>query len=145
MQSIVADISELAVMQSIVPELTVANLPVSIKWYEELGFRVELEGVRDERGLQWASLSRNKRSVWLLREDISRHAAGSGCGITFYLQVEDVDRAYANLIAAGIKTDDAPANRWYGLREFIVRDPDGFCWAVNQSIPPDQCPPRPTR
>jgi uncharacterized glyoxalase superfamily protein PhnB len=143
--SIIADISELAVMQPIVAELTVKDLQKSINWYKELGFVVELEGVRDEQGLQWVSMNRNRRSVWLLREDISRHDAGDRCGLTFYLQVEDVDKVYRHLTSKGIKIQDEPGNRWYGLREFVVYDPDGFCWAINHTIPPDQCPPRPTK
>lgn len=142
MPSIVTDIAELAVMQSIVAELTVSDLAASVDWYRALGFKLELEGVRDDKGVQWVSMSRNGRSVWLLRRDISRHQTGQGGGVTFYLQVEDVDALHQQLEARGVRHEE-PGNRWYGLREFIAYDPDGFCWAINQSIPPQDCPPRP--
>jgi uncharacterized glyoxalase superfamily protein PhnB len=130
-------------MQQIIAELTVQDIPTSMEWYKALGFSVELTGIQDEQGLQWVSMGREGRAVWLLREDISRHEAGSGSSVTFYLQVDDVDRLYNVLVDQGIQPDTRPQNQWYGLRDFVARDPDGFCWAINQSISPDECPPHP--
>jgi uncharacterized glyoxalase superfamily protein PhnB len=130
-------------MQPIIAELTVDDVNVSIQWYQELGFEVELEGIEDDEGLQWVSMNRDGRSVWLLRADISRHSADHLPRITLYLQVEDVDQVYHNLIENGINTDNRPQNQWYGLREFTVRDPDGYCWSINESIPLEDTPPHP--
>lgn len=130
-------------MQPIIAELTVEDVHVSVYWYKELGFEVELEGIRDEEGLQWASLNHQGRSVWVLRKDISRHNGEHPASVTFYLQVEDVDKLYNRLVERGIQPDTRPQNQWYGLREFLARDPDGFCWAINQSIPPSETPPHP--
>ncbi|NDJ78589.1 MAG: hypothetical protein GYB65_20255 [Chloroflexi bacterium] len=130
-------------MQQIIAELTVTDVNESIAWYHELGFEVELEGLRDEDGLQWVSMGREGRSVWLLRADISRHESRHAPGVTFYLNVEDVDRLYNHLVERDIKTETRPQNQWYGLRDFIVLDPDGFCWAINQSIAPEETPPHP--
>lgn len=131
-------------MHPIVAELTVKNLVRSIAWYTDLGFSVEMEGVRDDHGLQWVSMGLDGRAVWLLREDISRHTADCPPRITLYLQVDDVDQFYSQAIERGIITASRPQNQWYGLREFIVYDPDGYCWAVNQSISQDETPPHPT-
>lgn len=130
-------------MQPIIAELTVESVDASIYWYRELGFEIELEGIEDDDGRQWVSMGREGRSIWLLREDISRHNRAHSSGVTFYLQVEDVDDLYHHLSGKGIQTETRPQNQWYGLREFIVRDPDGFCWSINQSIPPDETPPHP--
>ncbi|NLX08628.1 MAG: hypothetical protein GXY36_03145 [Chloroflexi bacterium] len=130
-------------MQPIIVELTVEDVQTSIYWYKELGFEVELEGIHDDEGLQWVSMARDGRSLWLLREDISRHSAGQGCNVTLYMQVEDVDAVHQRLSTNGIQTDSPPQNQWYGLREFTVRDPDGFCWSINQSIPRSETPPHP--
>ena len=130
-------------MQQIIAELTVSDLEASIAWYRALGFEVELESVKDDQGMQWVSMGREGRSVWLLRSDVSRHAIGGPGGVTFYLQVDDVDRFYNQLTEHGIKTESRPQNQWYGLRDFVVFDPDGFCWAINQSIPPRETPPHP--
>ncbi len=63
--------------------------------------------------------------------------------MTLYLQVLDVDAVYARLIERRIETEHVPQNQWYGLREFALRDPDGFRWVINQPIPEDQTPPPP--
>jgi uncharacterized glyoxalase superfamily protein PhnB len=130
-------------MQQIIAELTVTDIERSIAWYRALGFELELEGVQDDQGLQWVSMGREGRAVWLLRADISRHDAGGPGGVTFYLQVDGVDRFYNRLVERGINTESRPQNQWYGLRDFVVLDPDGFCWAINESIPPDETPPHP--
>ncbi len=130
-------------MQSIVAELTVADVAESIAWYRELGFEIELEGLHDENGLQWVSLGHNGRSVWLLRADMSDFAVEHAPRTTLYLQVEDVDALHDRLLRRGIAIESRPASQWYGLREFKLRDPDGFRWVINQPIPPDETPPPP--
>ena len=131
-------------MLPIVAELTVSHLSKSIDWYSALGFEVELEGVKDDNGFQWVSMGLDGRTIWLLREDISRHVADCPPRITLYLQVDNVDRFYNQLVDRGITPDARPQNQWYGLREFLLYDPDGYCWAVNQSISQDETPPHPT-
>ena len=130
-------------MQSIVAELTVADVDVAIAWYRELGFEIELEGLRDEDGLQWVSLAHEGRSVWLLRADMSDAVIDHPPRTTLYLQVEDVDALYARLADRGVTIERRPASQWYGLREFKLRDPDGFRWVINEPIPPDETPPPP--
>lgn len=133
-------------MQPIIAELAVESVDASIYWYRELGFEVDAEGLHDDEGRQWASLTHDGRAVWLLRADIAPDAASPGLGAprtTLYLQVADVDAAYQRLLARQITTESAPQNQWYGLREFALRDPDGFRWVINQPIPPGQTPPPP--
>jgi uncharacterized glyoxalase superfamily protein PhnB len=131
-------------VQPIIAELTVEDVEVSILWYRELGFSVELEGLRDEDGLQWVSLAHDGRSVWLLRADMSTQAAAHPPRTTFYLAVPDADAMFSQLEMRDVTTDSAPQNQWYGQREFALKDPDGFRWVINQPIPPEECPPPPT-
>ena len=62
--------------------------------------------------------------------------------VRLYLQVENVDAIYEQLVARNIPTS-APETQWYGLREFSVRDPDGYHWILNHPVPEDQRPPAP--
>ncbi|MEL7672669.1 MAG: VOC family protein [Chloroflexota bacterium] len=133
-------------LQPIIAELAVESVDASISWYRELGFEVDAEGQRDDDGRQWVSLSHEGRSVWLLRADMFPAATPPEPGaprMTLYLQVLDVDAVYARLIERRIETEHVPQNQWYGLREFALRDPDGFRWVINQPIPEDQTPPPP--
>ena len=49
----------------------------------------------------------------------------SGEGTYVYFECEDLDERYAQLLAAGIAFDEAPADRSWRWREARLRDPDG--------------------
>jgi uncharacterized glyoxalase superfamily protein PhnB len=59
---------------------------------------------------------------------------GGALNLLTYLYVDDVDGAYAELTSKGISTVDAPEGKYYGLREFLVRDPDGYYLAIAQRL-----------
>lgn len=130
-------------MDPIIAELTVEDVDASRYWYEDLGFEVEVNGVEDDDGRQWVSLAHQGRSVWLLRRDVSPHKGEGDPRVTLYLQVEDADAIYRRLTERGVPTEGQPRNQWYGLREFALRDPDGYRWVINQPIPPADSPPPP--
>jgi catechol 2,3-dioxygenase-like lactoylglutathione lyase family enzyme len=44
--------------------------------------------------------------------------------MALWLQVRDVDAEHARLAAAGVRVDEAPVDKPWGLREVRVRDPD---------------------
>lgn len=132
-------------MRAIIAELTVDDVDAAVAWYRDLGFAVELEGLRDEDGLQWVSLVHEGRSVWLLRADMAPFDGDHAPRTSLYLQVADVDALYSRVIDRGLQVETAPRDQWYGLREFALRDPDGFRWVLNQPIPPEDTPPPPAR
>ena len=49
-----------------------------------------------------------------------------GAGLDIRVMVPDVDAMYRRAKAAGLPLMHDIADRDYGLRDFIVRDPDGF-------------------
>lgn len=51
-----------------------------------------------------------------------------------HLLVDDVDGYYAELRARGALLVNAPTNREYGLREFILETPDGHRLMIAQEI-----------
>ncbi|WP_119067110.1 VOC family protein [Aggregatilinea lenta] len=128
-------------MNAIIAELTVEDVDYACYWYADLGFEVELKGIEDDDGLQWASLAHSGRSVWLLRRDVSPYKDAEGDPrVSLYLQVEDVDALYAQIDGRGVSMEHPPKNQWYGVREFALRDPDGYRWVINQPIPPEETP-----
>jgi uncharacterized glyoxalase superfamily protein PhnB len=66
------------------------------------------------------------------------HGAGAAVdgelNVVTYLYVEDADAAHAELVANGFPPLDAPAVKFYRLKEFLVRDPDGYHYALAQRI-----------
>ena len=132
-------------MRAIIAELTVEDVDAAVYWYRELGFAVELEGLRDDDGLQWVSLVHDDRTVWLLRADMAPFDGDRAPRTSLYLQVPDVDALYHRVIERGLQVETAPRKQWYGLREFSLRDPDGFRWVINQPLSPEETPPPPAR
>jgi catechol 2,3-dioxygenase-like lactoylglutathione lyase family enzyme len=45
--------------------------------------------------------------------------------LALWLQVRDVDAEHARLVEAGVRVDEPPVDKPWGLREARVRDPDG--------------------
>ena len=52
-----------------------------------------------------------------------------------YVAVDDPDALFARAQAAGVAILEEPADRSYGSREFIVRDPEGNVWAFGTYWP----------
>jgi uncharacterized glyoxalase superfamily protein PhnB len=46
--------------------------------------------------------------------------------VSLWLQVRDVDEAFAAVVAAGVDVVEAPVDEPWGLREARIRDPDGL-------------------
>jgi catechol 2,3-dioxygenase-like lactoylglutathione lyase family enzyme len=57
-------------------------------------------------------------------------------GVRLWLQVPDLDRATAELEAAGVTLDEPVARKPWGLLEAVVHDPDGLPLVLVE-VPPD--------
>ncbi len=57
-----------------------------------------------------------------------------GLDVLTYLYVENADAAYRELRLRGIDPAEAPQDKFYGVREFFVRDPDGYYFAIAQRL-----------
>ncbi len=57
-----------------------------------------------------------------------------GEGVFIYLQVEDVDAVYKELINKGLTPSGEPKDWEWGNREFVIKDPDGYKIVAYQPI-----------
>jgi uncharacterized glyoxalase superfamily protein PhnB len=124
-------------MPKITPEVVISNMDRSMAFYTSLGFVQDQVGIVDDKGSQWYSLVLGDATVWLLREDTVdgfRSDTQRGYGVHLYLTVDDVDGLYAQLKASDAKIVREIETLWYGLREFIVADPDGYLWTINMPV-----------
>ncbi len=126
-------------MARIIPEIIVSDIEKSRDFYSTLGFVKDNEGTTDEKGCQWYSLALEETNLWLLREDTVEGFDGSknrGHGVHLYLSIPDVDGLYDVLQKAGLKGSILTEieTQWYGLREFKVKDPDGYIWTLNSPV-----------
>ena len=118
------------------------------------------EQMDDEIGPFWALLKKDAALLMISNRpsrflDFAQHAEGhfhehdDGEGVHFhgaesvhdgslnavaYIYVDDVDAAYEELKGRGLEPVDAPEAKFYGVREFLVKDPDGYYYAFAQRL-----------
>ncbi|MFA9479061.1 bleomycin resistance protein [Phycisphaerales bacterium AB-hyl4] len=98
--------------------LPVRDLEASLRFFiDHLGFAEEFRfgnyaGVQCERLMLHLSQQGNPNTA----------EPGTGC---VYVFCDEVDQWYAQLNAAGVRTDGPPETYPYGMRDFLVFDPDG--------------------
>ena len=102
----------------LVVEVIVTDLSRSLAFYQALGFTLS----RDAG--DFASLRLDDRLLFLAVEPAHVRAARSSANLR--VMVKDVDAAWHKALAAGATPIRPIADLGYGLRDFIVADPDGF-------------------
>ncbi len=103
----------------LVPEFLVRDLGVSLVFYGSLGFTLE------RRAREFAVLRWGQAYLFLL-ETPSRPAHHAPPVTNIRVLVDDVDRLWHDLRERSLSVVSPIADRDYGLRDFTVRDPDGF-------------------
>ena len=107
----------------VAPELFVPDLAASVGFYtESLGF----EALRVEP--HFAVVALGEAIVMLAQESLPVVAPGAprGLGIEVRIMVLDVDAVHQRLRENGVKLTRDIGDRDYGLRDFVVADPNGF-------------------
>ncbi|MDQ8153801.1 MAG: VOC family protein [Gemmatimonadota bacterium] len=111
--------------------LAVRDLARSARFYiEVLGF---VEDPIQAPG--WRFLSKDACALMLgeCRDEVPASETGNHAWF-LHLLVDDVDAYYRDVVARGAATIDAPADRAYGLREFVLQTPDGHRMVVGQAL-----------
>lgn len=111
-------------------ELFVEDVEASVRFYtEKLGFqlsRMERDADGDNRAT-FAVLSLGSAAILIADRALEGDLAlPPGGGVHIRIMVDDVDAMHARALGAGVPIVGDIADRSYGLRDFIVEDPDGF-------------------
>jgi len=115
------------------PELFVPDVDASVGFYTQtLGFellRADPPGA--EGRCDFAVVARGGAMIMLADERMLRGRGDPigeprGRGIDVRVMADDVDALYVALQQAGANIIAPLRDRPYGLRDFVVRDPDGF-------------------
>jgi predicted enzyme related to lactoylglutathione lyase len=102
--------------------LAVRDLPLSTRFYTEvLGFQrdqVEAPG--------WSFVSKDAFKLMLgeCADEVPATEVGNHAWFA-RVMVDGLDDYYKEISSRGANIISAPANRAYGLREFVIRTPDG--------------------
>lgn len=108
----------------------VPDVRATIDWYTSIGF--ELIGQNDEDGEpNWASLSYSGSEVMLNAG--GKASADHRRDVDLYIRTENVDEVYRGLKGRVQLVEDLHET-FYGMREFIIRDINGFWITFGQAV-----------
>lgn len=143
--------------------LTCKDMKASVAFYrDKLGFQMKESWPDDEQPM-WCNMLFGGQSVMLgaamspdtveemcggdaasakiyraAAEEFQQHKAG--VGLTVYLMVEDVDGYDAEIRKKGIEPlRDEPMTQFYGIRECMVTDPDGYRLTFYTPVTMESC------
>ncbi|WP_313920129.1 VOC family protein [Tahibacter sp.] len=120
-------------LEGLCPLIQVFDMRASLGFYRDvLGFQVT-QRAPDTEDCEWCLLCRNGMEIMLNaqyerderpgRRDAARATAHGDTA--FYVGCRDLDAAYLRLCAQGVPVD-APVVTHYGMKQLMLRDPDGY-------------------
>ncbi len=118
----------------VAPEFFVRDVAAAVRFYvDKLGF-VALRQEAD-----FAVVAVGEAHVLLAHESIAPDSAqlaatARGAGVNIRIMVDDVDAVHQRAKANGVRIVHDIGDRYYGLRDFILADPDGFMLRFAQAI-----------
>jgi uncharacterized glyoxalase superfamily protein PhnB len=137
------------IMQNLIVNLAVRDIRESIAFYRDiLGFNVVMAVPNDKSDFS-PLLSEDKKYLFAmvqsgnveimlqeedsLREDVSDFFSHIGASVTFYMKVDDVNAWYQH-IASKVDIVRPLETSWYGMREFYIRDINGYILGFAQQV-----------
>jgi len=95
----------------------VSDLEAAIRFYRDvLGF------TEDFRFGPYAGVHRDEVQLHLCAHQVWKRPVGGGAVVVFS---DEVDQFCAEIRARGARIEADPADQAYGMRDFVVSDPDG--------------------
>ena len=135
-------------VETLVPNLMVENITETVDFYiNKLGFELNMSVTADKSGFHdqlqteheyiWAQLKSGSIEIMLQRrdsfeEDVSvLQGAIIGAAATIYMRVKGVESLYQKYSMADINIVKPLQTAWYGMKEFYVKDNNGYvlCFA----------------
>jgi catechol 2,3-dioxygenase-like lactoylglutathione lyase family enzyme len=106
--------------------LQTSDMDRTVAWYGDvLGFRC----VR-RAGDGWCHLEQGSVSLMFMRND---HVGPPHATATQYIHVDDVDALWEAL-KDRVTAEWGPEDMSYGMREFAIRDPDGYLLSFGEPL-----------
>jgi PhnB protein len=124
------------------PYIVVSNAAAAIDFYKSAFGAVELvrHAAPGTDKLMHAALVINGGHL-MMSDDFSAQMGGKsetpqalgGSPVTFHLQIDDADTAWAQAVAAGAEVTMPLADQFWGDRYGQLRDPFGHRWSIGQT------------
>lgn len=127
--------------QRVVPMFHVPDVRQTIEWYRGIGFEVTVSYGDNAGGLSFAMVSFGAGEVMF--SSGGRLSSHHRREVDLYVYTDDVDILYERL-KDRVDIVERPHNMFYGMREIIVRDLNGFWITFGQEVPADVLTPWPS-
>jgi len=112
--------------RSLTPMLQTSDMDRTVDWYRDvLGFRCTRR-----MGDEWCRLEQDGVSLMFMR---NAHVGEPHATATQYIYVDDVSALWEGL-EGRIAPEWGPEDMPYGMREFAIRDPDGYLLSFGQPL-----------
>jgi len=128
------------VQKKVVPMFHVPDVRKTVDWYRDIGFDVTAAYDDNAGGLSFAMVSFGAGEVMF--SSGGRLSTRHRRDVDLYVYTQDVDGLHAR-IANRVEIVEGPHNMFYGMREVIVRDVNGFWITFGEEVPPDVLTPWP--
>jgi PhnB protein len=130
-------------MQAVVPYLTVSSADQAIAYYKKAFEAKENSRQAGEDGkVMHADVSIYGGTIFVMDEFPNMGALGPKAGasspvgmVIQFSKPAEVDRVYAQAIAAGGKKGQDPHDAFWGARFAFLTDPFGHSWMLNAALP----------
>ncbi len=122
------------------PYMTVRNAQLSLDFYARaFGFKSEHEPMRDAQGtITHAGMRLGEACIMFapmgMGSEMRPPKDSGGIGLSLYVYVADVDKHYAQAVAAGAQVLQVPADQFWGDRIACYLDPDGYHWTFATNV-----------
>lgn len=107
----------------IVPMIHVPDVKATLDWYVALGFRVNATHEEAGCGLDWASLSFGDSEIMLSAG--GKPSTVPRREVDLYIRTDQLDELHRRIAPKAEIVQDLHTT-FYGMREFIIRDLNGF-------------------
>lgn len=123
----------------VVPELMYQDVAAALGWLSRVfGFRETLRQTLDDGQVGHADMDTGSGGVVMLASaggELRSPAGEDGHACTKVIVfVDDIDRHFAAVEKAGVETLHRPADKPWGLRQYLVKDPEGHMWEFSQHV-----------
>ncbi len=120
---------------TLTPHLIAKGAARALEFYKKAFGATELMRHEGPQGKIMHAELKIGNSIFMLADEfpeigaVSPESAG-GCPVSFYVYVEDVDKVFAQAIAAGAKQKEPVTVEFYGDRRGGMTDPFGHVWFI---------------
>jgi uncharacterized glyoxalase superfamily protein PhnB len=117
--------------QTVVPMIHVPNVRAAVDWYTSIGFN-EIRHNEEDGELNWALLALGNSRLML--DAGGNPSTAPRREVDLYIHTDNLDDVYGRL-RDRVQVVEDPHDTFYGTREFIIRDINGFWVSFGQLLP----------